>query len=158
VGDTIQLFLTKNGFLEKINELKLGGRIFTKKLSDVLGIGEESARILKEKYSNNALNGRTMERVKDIFSIDKAYWKRDLESGLKKIGCKSHFSDDIFIFGGAGAMPEIREVFSGMVGEPFCEAKIIYPNSIGGFNDFTKILSSSQYSPCLMIANSILKN
>ncbi len=157
-GDVVQLFLTRNGFLEKINEFKLGGRIFTEKLSDVLGISEESARILKEKYSNNTLNSKSAERVKEIFSHDKSYWKRDLELGLKKIGCNSHSFDDIFIFGGAGSMPEVREVFSSMVGDPFCEAKIIYPKSISGFDDYTKILDSSQYAPCLMIANSILKN
>src|SRR3989344_3875893 len=69
-GDIVQFFLFKNGELETINEFKIGGRIFSQKLSDVLGVSEELARNLKEKYSNNGLNSRASERIKEIFGIE----------------------------------------------------------------------------------------
>ncbi|KKQ96742.1 MAG: hypothetical protein A3F95_00830 [Candidatus Nealsonbacteria bacterium RIFCSPLOWO2_12_FULL_39_31] len=154
-GDIVQFFLFKNGELETINEFKIGGRIFSQKLSDVLGVSEELARNLKEKYSNNGLNSRASERIKEIFGIEKGYWKENLNSGLKNMDWEGLFPANVFIFGGGGKIPEIKDILSDVFNQPFGKSKIIYPKDLSGFECYAKILDNPQYTPSLLIANSI---
>ncbi len=154
-GDIVQFFLFKNGALDAINEFKIGGRIFSQRLSDVLGVSEELARTLKEKYSNNGLSSRASERIKEIFGLEKGYWKENLNSGLKKMGWEGLFPANVFVFGGASEISEIKEVLLGISSQPSCRLKIIYPKDLSGFECLAKILNNPQYTPSLLIAKSI---
>jgi len=148
-GDVTQFILIKSGCLKKIDEFKIGGRVFSQRLADVLGVSEELARILKERYSKGVLSGQSTGKVKEIFSAQKGYWKEKLELGLKKNGCEYPLSSDIFIFGGAADIPEIKDVLGGISAR---SVKIVYPKDLSGVEDLTKILNSPQYTSSLLIA------
>lgn len=137
-GEISQFFLIKKDNLEKIDEFEIGGKVFSEKLSDVLGIDEESARILKEKYANNLLSSEVRQRIREILSLEKRTWRQDLELKLERVN-----SSNIQLFGGASLLPEIKELLPG--------AKIIYPKDFKNIRDETKSLKSPQYIPCLLV-------
>lgn len=137
-GEISQFFLVKRGNLEEINELGVGGKVFSEKLSDILGIDEESARILKEKYADNILSREVGQRVREILSSEKRTWHQDLKLKLGRVD-----SSNVQLFGGASLLPEIKELLPG--------AKIIYPKDFKDIKDGTKSLKSPQYIPCLFI-------
>lgn len=136
-GEISQFFLVKRGNLEQINELRVGGKAFSQKLSDVLGIDEESARILKERYTSKLLSREVRKRIREILSLEKRVWQQDLELEIGRIS-----SSNIQLFGGASLLPEIQELLSG--------AKIIYPKDLKNIKDETKSLKNPQYIPCLL--------
>lgn len=137
-GEISQFFLVKRGNLEQINELRVGGKAFSQKISDALGIDEESARILKERYASKLLSLEVRQRIRKTLSLEKRVWQQDLELKIGRIS-----SSNIQLFGGASLLPEIQELLSG--------AKIIYPKDFKNIKDETKSLRSPQYIPCLLV-------
>ena len=136
-GEVSQFFIVKKGSLEQIGELKVGGKAFSEKLSDVLRIDEESARILKERYASKLLSREVRQRIREILLLEKRAWHQDLEL---KIGRTT--SSNVQLFGGASPLPEIQELLSG--------SKIIYPKDFKNIKNETKSLKSPQYIPCLL--------
>ncbi len=137
-GEASQIILVKGGNLKKVSELGVGGKAFSQKLSQSLGIDEQSARILKERYANKVLSGEVGQRIKEILLSEKRTWQQDLEMKIKGIN-----SSNIQIFGGSSLLPEIQEVLPG--------AKIIYPQDFKNIKDETKSLKNPQYIPSLFI-------
>ncbi len=137
-GEISQFFLVKRGNLEQTNEVRVGGKAFSQRISDALGIDEESARILKERYASKLLSREVRQRIREILSSEKRVWKQDLELKIGRIS-----SSNIQLFGGASLLPEIQELLSG--------AKIIYPKDFKNIKDETKSLRNPQYIPCLLV-------
>jgi len=136
-GEISQFFLVKRGNLEQINELRVGGKAFSQRISDAFGIDEESARILKERYANKLLSLEVRQRIRKILSLEKQAWQQDLELKIGRMG-----SSNIQLFGGASLLPEIQELLPG--------AEIVYPKDFKNIKDETKSLKSPQYIPCLL--------
>jgi len=149
-GQTTQVFLIKGGNLKKVNEFETGGEIFSQELSEILGIDEELARTLKERYANKLLSPESEKRIKEMFLEGKRIWYEDLKQSLpftffpeKAKGLpKEFFSSTIFLFGGGSLLPEIQELLPG--------AKIIYPQDLKNIKDETKSLKNPQYIPSLL--------
>ncbi len=137
-GEISQFFLVKRGNLEKVNEFGAGGKVFSEKLSQVLGIDEESARIFKEKYANNLLSREVEQRIKEILLSEKRIWRQDLELKLGIVNLSN-----VQLFGGASLLPEIKGLLPG--------AKIIYPKNFKNIKDETENLKSPQYIPGLLV-------
>ena len=136
-GETSQFFLVKRGSLEQIGELRVGGKAFSQKLSDALGIDEESARILKERYASKLLSREVRQRIREILLLEKRAWQQDLELKVGRIS-----SSNIQLFGGSSLLPEVQELLS--------KSKIIYPKDFKNIKDETNSLKSPQYIPCLL--------
>jgi len=136
-GEISQFFLVKRGNLKEINEFGAGGKVFSEKLSQTLGIDEESARIFKEKYANNLLSREVRQRVREILSSEKRVWREGLESKLGKVSLSN-----VQLFGGASLLPEIKGLLPG--------SRIIHPKDFKNIKDETKSLKSPQYIPCLL--------
>ncbi len=156
-GQITQFFLVKAGILQQINEFEIGGKTFSQKLSETLGLDEESTRVLKERYANKLLSPESEKRIKEIFSEEKRIWCEGLESKIKEIhpvkfvsrpfnevNSKKLFPSTIFLFGGGSLLPEIQEVLT--------EAKLIRPENLKNIKDATKGLKSPQYIPSLLIS------
>lgn len=139
-GEITQTFLIKNSNLKQVKEFESGGQEFSQELSETLGIDQESARILKEKYANNLLTEKVKLKIKEMLVSEKKIWQQYLENTIK--GTKA--SSDTWIFGGSSLLPEIRESVRG--------SKIIYPKSLKNIKDPLKSLKSPQYITPLLIA------
>lgn len=137
-GERTQIFLLKEGSLEHVDEIKKGGKLFSQKLSETLGIDEESARILKERYANKFLSQGSRKKIKEIFLPEKMAWYQEL---------KLSFSSVAFIFGGGSLLPEIQEGLK----ENGVKIKVLYPKDFKNIKDETRSLKSPQYTPSLLI-------
>lgn len=138
-GEATQIFLIKRGNLQQINEFEAGGKAFSQKLSETLGIDEESARILKERYANELLSPESKKRIEEIFLEEKRTWSEDLRQFLPK-------NVEIFLFGGGSLLPEIQEVLK----ENGTRVKFIFPKNLKSIKDPMKQLKSPQYIPSLL--------
>ncbi len=145
-GQISQIFLIRGGSLRQINEFKNGGEVFSQKLSETLGIGEESARILKERYAGGALSPESGKRIKEMFSEEKRAWYEDLSRAIKEIKLKELNSLSISLFGGGSLLPEIKEILENNK----IEVKFIYPRDLKDIQDTTKSLKSPQYVSALL--------
>ncbi len=159
-----QYFFFRNGFLENIGEVGIGGNIFSRYLADDLGIDEATARYLKENYDQNlnfSISGRIkIERIlskpleefasffqkevrkeifnkKVVFSIN-VFGGGSKLSGIEK-AIKKIFSikDDLFFY-----IPQIKIV----KGEDYYLVKTILES-----DSEIEIFSNPQYLPCLLI-------
>lgn len=108
-GKLTQIFLAKNGNLEKISEFTQGGKEFSQILSERLGLEESDARILKYRYSKKDLTEESRQRIREFFEETLKIWFRNLKEKLKEMS-PGIFPSEIFIFGGASLLPEIKEI------------------------------------------------
>lgn len=130
-GSISQIIFLKQGVLERIDEFKLGGQTFSKSLSEALGIDDDSARMLKHKYTEGLLSKEVEQRIKNIFLTEKLTWQKGLERSLNQAG------SNIYVFGGASLTPEIKTT-------------VIYPKHLKDIKDLTKSLTSPQFVPALL--------
>jgi len=134
-GITTQIFLTKAGTIEKIEEAAAGGEIFSQSLSERLGLTSQEARILKERYAKNELTAESQSRIKEILSFAFSNWHNLLKDKLKKINPTGFLFPDIWIFGGGSMLPEIKKISEKESRENFSfsnksSLKIFYPKDI----------------------------
>jgi len=159
-GEITQIFLVKAGSLQQVNEFKAGGKAFSQKLSEVLGVEEDSARNLKERYTNKLLSAETRGRIKEIFLEEKKIWYEDLKLEINKMTSKALLPSNIFLFGGGSLPPEIEGIFkeTGINGEDLLisnvdEVKFIYPKDFENIEGPIKKLRNPQYSPTLLLTS-----
>ena len=111
IGGTItQIFLVKGGALEKIDEFPMGGQIFSKAISEKLGLREAEARILKERYSKRELSKESSERIKEIIWFPSQVWFRNLKLKLKEMTARHPLTLNIIIFGGGSQLPDVQDI------------------------------------------------
>ena len=111
IGGTItQIFLVKGGVLEKIDEFPIGGQIFSKAISEKLGLRETEARILKERYSKRELSKESSERIKEIIWFPCQIWFRNLKLKLKEMTARHPLPLNIIIFGGGSQLPDVQDI------------------------------------------------
>lgn len=140
-GDSSELFCLKAGVLENIKEFKEGGKFFTKRIAEKLGISENSARELKKKYSSGELTKESYARIKNIFSEAKEEWfeKNKIDFFLSKI----------FVFGGGAVIPEMKEIKG---------TELLKPKDLNIIENNSKILENVQYTPLLLTIKYATKN
>jgi Ethanolamine utilization protein EutJ (predicted chaperonin) len=147
VGDQMtQIIGVKNGQLCQVAEFQGGGKAFVQSLSQRLGINENRAREMTERYLKKDLEPDTLERLKEIFSWERKIWYDNLKDKLDKLNLKSC---TIFLFGGASSLPEIQSVLE----ENSLEAKFISIKDFECVKDAAKILDDPQYIPALLISH-----
>ena len=111
IGGTItQIFLVKDGVLEKIDEFPIGGQIFSKAISEKLGLREAEARILKERYSKRELSKESSERIKEIIWFPSQVWFRNLKLKLKEMTARHPIPLNIILFGGGSQLPDVQDI------------------------------------------------
>lgn len=160
-GRITQFFLVRGGILQQIGEFEGGGKIFTETLSQDLGINEESARILKERYSNGLLNIETVKKMKEIFIREKKNWYLCLKNEVKKLNQRNIFPLNIYLFGGGSLLPEIKEILEekitsdskGTTSQGSAEIKFIHPKDFKNIKKGTVNLKDPQIISSLLICH-----
>ena len=126
-GEITQICLVRNNKIEMIDEFNIGGKDFSRVLSQTLGMRTLEARFLKERYSRGDLTEETRQRIKDIISSAVKEWKGGLKSKLKIV--KGLLPSTFFLFGGGSQLPEVEELIS----EEEKETRFIYPKDFSAF-------------------------
>lgn len=158
-----QFFLVKNKTLEEINEINMAGNLFTESLVSHLGLDENSAELLKEKYSKGLLSPEAEKKVKELFKEEKKKWYLELRQKIQEASEKELLFSNIYIFGGGSQLPEIKEIiekerekYSEEQARPFLnQLTIIYPKDLEWIKNLPQDLTNSQLAP-LLICSSLI--
>jgi len=136
-GDITQVFLFKNGKLEAADEFEIGGRGFSRLISQTLGMSFGEARFFKERYSEGGLTEDSRERVKDILTPYLEEWHSLLKAKLEAM--KPVLPSTFFLFGGGSQLLGIEEQFAEK------EIKFIYPKDLKNIIDNTHCVNNPQF-------------
>jgi cell division protein FtsA len=111
-GGTTDIAVVRNGGLEGTKMFALGGRAFTKRLSQELGISFEEAESLKIKYSEGKMGMDVTMKIDEILRGDCMVWLGGVELSLMEFSETDLLPSKILLCGGGSALPGIRKVLS----------------------------------------------
>ena len=111
-GGTTDIAVVRNGGLEGTKMFSLGGRAFTKRLSQELNIGFEEAETLKIKYSEGKLGADVTIKIDEILRGDCMVWLGGVELSLMEFSETDLLPSKILLCGGGSALPGIRRILS----------------------------------------------
>ena len=149
-GGTTDIAVVRNGGLEGTKMFALGGRAFTKRLAQELGVSFNEAENLKIKYSEGKLRMDVSSRVEEIFNDDCQVWLSGVELSLAEFAETDLLPSKILLCGGGSALPGIKKVLasSAWTGNlPFTKApsiSFIQPRDVDRIIDATGELISPQ--------------
>lgn len=157
-----QIFLLNNGLIEHILEIEIGGDIFTKTLSEKLGLTYEEAENLKIKFAKGDISPNTGRIIKEFLSKPLNLWFGSLKQELKK--CCNDFDlflpKNFYIFGGGSLLPSIKNILKNGDWEnlPILDkrksVKFILPNDLP-IKDESGLLGSPKEVGIIFLALSI---
>jgi cell division protein FtsA len=107
-GGTTDIAVVRNGGLEGTRMFALGGRAFTKRLANVLGVPFDEAERLKLRYSAGSLQGKQREQIQKALERDAAVWRDGVELSLSEFDDVDLLPSRIMLCGGGSYLPEIK--------------------------------------------------
>lgn len=144
-GNYTQLFLAKDGNLEKVSGFKRGGKDFSEILSHSFGIFYHDAVELIKRYQKGVLSQELSDRIKELLKEEAGHWLFLLEDELGK-DC---FFQKLFLFGGGCNLPEIKEALSKKYDLTPKELEL----DIFNIKDISKTKDNNyHYAPALLLA------
>jgi cell division protein FtsA len=149
-GGTTDIAVVRNGGLEGTKMFALGGRAFTKRLAQELGVNFQEAENLKIKYSEGRLGSEASARIEQIFSNDCQIWLSGVELSLAEFAETDLLPSKILLCGGGSALPGIKKVLASSEWAndlPFAKApsvSFIQPRDVDRIVDATGELVSPQ--------------
>lgn len=111
-GGTTDIAVVRNGGLEGTKMFAFGGRAFTKRLANELGISFEEAESLKINYSEGKLGSDVVEKIDQIFESDCNVWLSGVELSLAEFAETDILPSKILLCGGGSALPGIKRSLS----------------------------------------------
>lgn len=111
-GGTTDIAVVRNGGLEGTKMFALGGRAFTRHLSQELRIGFEEAEKLKLDYSFGRLDAADSEKIGLFFQDDCQVWLSGVQLSLMEFAESDLLPSKIFLCGGGSGLPGIKAALS----------------------------------------------
>ena len=108
-GGTTDIAVVREGGIEGTKMFALGGRAFTKKIANELGVGFEEAEDIKIKYSMNNLSVNVARRIEDVLANDCQVWLSGIELSLGEFSAADLLPLKILLCGGGSKLPGIRK-------------------------------------------------
>ncbi|MDZ4385410.1 MAG: cell division FtsA domain-containing protein, partial [Candidatus Moranbacteria bacterium] len=108
-GGTTDIAVVRNGGLEGTKMFALGGRAFTKRLGQELGITFEEAEILKIKYAEGRLGKDVSQKVEKMLEDDCNVWLSGVELSLAEFAESDTLPSKFFLCGGGSGLPGIKK-------------------------------------------------
>ena len=108
-GGTTDVAVVRNGGLEGTKMFGLGGRAFTKRLSQELNIGFEEAEMLKIKYAEGRLGRDVSNKIEQILEDDCNVWLRGMELTLSEFTESDVLPNRFFLCGGGSGLPGMKK-------------------------------------------------
>jgi len=162
-GGTTDIAVVRNGGLEGTRMFALGGRAFSKRLSQELNIGFEEAESLKIKYSEGKLSADVNAKVEKILDDDCRVWLGGVEISLLEFNQSNSLPSKILLCGGGSAMPGIKKALNSpewIERLPFAvrtlDINFLQPKDVVRMKDETGELTNPQDVTPLGLANLIL--
>jgi len=164
-----ELVLVQNGSIKSTNFFSIGGRTFTKRISNVLKLEWQEAEDVKEKYSRNKLDAALKNKIEGVIRSDCSLWFSGVELALKEFASESVLLPPRIMVYGGGSL--LSQLISGL--EEFLQAEdlpvaeklevdYVKPDDFVDVVDKVNKLSNPQYvtsiSLACLAANSMDRN
>jgi len=152
-GKITDVVLVKNkGEVIDIKNFNLGGHLFTKTLSEFLGLGPDDAELVKTKYSKGEVSDSAKQKLDKLFSSNISSWF----SGIKVVleGFYENYKsipNNVLLCGGGSFLPGMGEILRKKGG---FKTKIISPGEITKINNKTKLQDISSLALASLAAES----
>jgi cell division protein FtsA len=149
-GGTSDIAVVRNGGLEGTKMFAIGGRSFTKRLSQVLNISFAKAEEVKLAYSDDMLEDKSKEKVIEALALDAEVWLSGVELSLSEFSNVDLLPSRIMLCGGGAALPEIKKVLEDgdwYKNLPFArkpKVSFIKPDEVSNMVDETKEIKDQQ--------------
>lgn len=161
-GGTTDIAVVRNGGLEGTKMFALGGRAFTKRLSQELGVGFEEAEVLKIRYSEGKLGPDVNAKIEKILFDDCNVWLSGIELSLSEFAESDSLPYRFFLCGGGSGLPGIKRALlseSWWKNLPFSknpEVSFLQPRDVANISDKTGELRDPQDITPMGLANLVL--
>lgn len=156
---TTDIAVVRNGGIEGTKSFALGGRMFSKRLAQELGIGLDEAERLKVKYSQGDLSSPVVRKIKTIIKNDCRVWISGIELCLSEFTHINLLPAQIYLCGGASSLPDLDKCLIGkewIKSLPFSRRPVveyIKKENIENVIDKTNKLDDSQSITVMSLAN-----
>lgn len=158
-GGTTNVAVVRDGTVEGTKMFTLGGRTFTKRLSQALNISFKEAEEIKLLYSEDKLERQSHRIVREAMKSDCDVWLSGVILTLESFTNVDILPSKIFLSGGASHLPEIKETLETMEWVkllPFTrkpQISFLHPKMISNLVDETKLLKDQQDIMPMALAN-----
>ncbi len=158
-GGTTDIAVVENGSVVGMKVFGLGGRTFTKRLSNSLNISFREAEKIKMAYAENRLDKHSREIVAEAFAVDAEVWLAGMEIALQEFEDIEMLPSRILLCGGGSKLPEIKKSLEGKkwVKEvkfaKMPRVQYLEPSELISIEDGTKKLKGVEYITPLALAN-----
>jgi cell division protein FtsA len=162
-GGTTDIAVVRNGSLEGTKMFTLGGRTFTKRLSQSLNVSFDEAEKVKLAYTSGDLEKQSSKIVREAMKSDCEVWLSGVALTLGEFEDIDMLPSKILLCGGGSHLPEIKEVLEStdwIKALPFPkkpQINFIQPNMITNMLDETKRLTDRQDVTPLALGNLALE-
>src|SRR5579859_5754228 len=147
-GGTTDVALLRDGAVEGTRMFNLGGRSFTRRLAQALGIGFEEAEARKVRHGEGLLPAEQSAEVSNLLRPDVEVLLQGLALSLRELSRGEPLPPSLYVCGGGGLLPELLETLnrpSWQQGLPFAEphrARLLVPEDVRDLTDGTGQLTS----------------
>jgi cell division protein FtsA len=161
-GGTTDIAVVRNGGLEGTKMFALGGRAFTKRLSQELGVSFEEAEVLKIRYSEGKLGKDVNAKIEKILSDDCNVWLSGIELSLSEFAESDSLPHRFYLCGGGSGLPGIKRALLSpdwWKKLPFAkgpEVSFLQPRDVANISDQTGELRDPQDITPMGLANLVL--
>jgi cell division protein FtsA len=158
-GGTTDIAIVRNGGIEGTHMFALGGRAFSKRLVDELGVNFEQAEVIKYKYSKGTLSHTVSDKIKKLFADDASVWLSGVELALNEFKKSDLLPSKILLCGGGASLPDIKTMLEspGWTKDlPFAKPPKVFfiqPKDVVNVKDETGKLTSIQDVTPMALAN-----
>ncbi len=111
-GGTTDIALVRNGGIEGTKMFALGGRTFTKRISEELGISFQEAEEIKLRFSKKGLGRESTQRISEFIKEDLSVWLSGVELSLQEFSANNPLPSRILLCGGGSALFGITQALS----------------------------------------------
>lgn len=156
---TTDIAIVRNGAVEGTKMFTLGGRSFTKRLSQALNISFKDAEDIKLTYSEDKLERQSHKIVREAMMSDCDVWLSGVILTLESFENIDVMPSKILLSGGGSHLPEIKETLETREWVkllPFSrkpQVSFLNPKMISNLVDETKLLNDPQDIVPMALAN-----
>jgi cell division protein FtsA len=158
-GGTTDIAVVRDGAVEGTKMFTIGGRIFTKRLSQTLNISFQEAEEIKLSYSQDNLERQSHKIVRESMKTDSDVWLSGVVLTLEEFKNIDVFPSKILLSGAASNLPEIKEALESrewVKSLPFAKKPQITffnPKMVTNISDQTKLLKDQSDIMPMALAN-----
>jgi cell division protein FtsA len=156
---TTDVGVVRNGTVEGTKMFTMGGRTFTKRLSQSLNISFSEAEEIKLLYSEDKLERQSHRIVREAMKTDCDVWLSGVVLTLESFENIDVLPSKILLSGGGAHLPEIKESLESIEwvkSLPFTkkpQINFLHPKMVTNLSDETKLLVDQQDIVPMALAN-----